>query len=120
MTFNSYKLFKELEKNFDPYVLGIICGVITGRDLFLPNSVINLISLIRGCMQDYSIILEDDDWFLFIIGLLKSLEVYGFDRDYSVEWITLDEGEVLPEESKVVLIDKLNKKQLCITLFRKE
>lgn len=123
MTFNKEKLLEMLLKDIDPYFLGLLCGELAGRDLFLPNNINNLVSFITYTIQEYEIKLEDDDWYLFVIGLLKSMyELYGYERDYSVEWIIMESDEVLSEESRILLScsTENGKKHLCVTLFGKD
>lgn len=123
MTFNKDKLLEALQKDMDPYLLGLVCGILAGRDLFLPYNINNLISFISYTISEYEIKLEDDDWYLFVVGLLKSMyQLYGYERSYAVEWITLDSDEILPEESRILLTcnTESGKKHLCVTLFEKE
>jgi hypothetical protein len=122
LRFNTIKLNEALQVK-DPYTLGVLVGVITGKELLLPSSIISLVSLIQFLIKEYEIELEDDDWYLFVIGLLKALECYGLDRDYNVEWLYLDERENPSEDSKIILESPLEynkRKYLCVTLTKKD
>ena len=119
MTFNKNKLLEVLQKHLGAYEVGILCGITAGRDLILPDNVINVVSLLKSLLDDFSIALEKDDWFLFVIGVIEGLSNYGFSKDYMLAWEKIEDEMELPDQSKYIVqwFDGKDWYGLCLTVL---
>lgn len=120
---NYSDFLERLSSELTPFSLGIICATISDGTDFLPNNSAQLVNLIRTVVDDYKIEVEEEDVEQFLIGFLKTLEIYGFRYDYTVNWTTLDEDELLSEETtifKTYKVDGAKDLHICITMFQQE